>query len=192
VFAAPVSAAPGFAAPAPIAIDEPALFRLADAGYRWTEGQIGPVRFRWLLPPRWVGAAQLPATGRGGVERLRGVGDREGRFTAVLGVLRDCAEAPHQLLARNAAAGATITVFSSRASGFPVAERIERRDGRTAVTTVHAFAAGGQSFRFLISAVGPAEAAGDEADPSAVLRTLGTALALTDELSHLRPIALQG
>jgi hypothetical protein len=193
----PVSDTALAAAPAPIAIDEPGLFRLAEAGYRWTEGHVGPVRFRWLLPPGWVGAGSLPPTGRGGIERLRGVGDRAGRFTAVLGVLRGCSEAPHQLLARSAAPGATISVFSSLASGGPVAERIERRDGRTAVTTVHGFTAGGEAYRFFISAVGPSDSAADQpgfADAGLLLRTLGTALALSDDLlpAHLPPLALAG
>jgi hypothetical protein len=178
---------------APIAIDEPALFRLAEIGYRWTSGQTGAVSFRWLLPPGWVGAARLPPSGRGGVERLSGVGDREGRFTAVLGVLHGCGLSPHQLLAHNAAAGAAVTMFSSRTNGFPVAERIERRDGRLTVTTVHAFVAGGQDHRFLISAVGPATAAtAGDPDPRTVLRTLGSALALTDETQPLRAITLHG
>ena len=174
------------AAPAPVAIDEPALLSLAEAGYRWTEGRAGLVRFRWLLPPDWLGAATLPPAGRGGIERLRGVGDRDGRFTAVLGVLRDCSLAPHQLLERGAGPGATIAVFSSRAGA--VAERVERRDGRLTVTTAHAFSAGGEPYRFLISAVGPA----DDPQSRTVLRTLGAALSLADDLDRFRTIRVSG
>jgi hypothetical protein len=177
---------------APIAIDEPALFRLAETGYRWTSGQTGAVGFRWLLPPGWVGAARLPPPARGGVERLCGVGDRDGGFTAVLGVLRGCALSPHQLLSHNAGPGATVTTFFSRTNGFPVAERIERRDGRLTVTTVHGFVAGGEDHRFLISAVGPGTAVAGDPDPRTVLRTLGSALALTEESQPLRAITLQG
>ena len=172
------------AAALPITIDEPALFRLAEAGFRWTEGQTGLVRFRWLLPPDWVAAATLPPKGRGPIEPLRGVGDKERRFTAVLGVLRGFTDAPHQLLERSAAPGARMTLFTSRSG--PVAERIEDRDGRTTVTTAHAFSASGEPYRFLISAVGPS------GDSEQMLRTLGSALSLADDLDRLRMGRLNG
>ena len=165
---------------APITIDEPGLFRLAEAGYRWTEGQAGLVRYRWLLPPGWVCAADLPPRERNPIEALMGVGDWGGQFTAVLGLLRGFEAHPRELLTRNAAPGATTTLFSSRSG--PVAERIERRNGRLTVTTAHAFSAAGEPYRFLISAV----AREDSADARSVLRTVGTALSLADGLDSLR------
>ena len=169
----------------PLTIDEPALHRLAGDGYRWSEGQAGLVRYRWLLPPEWVAAAELPASKRA-IEALLGVGDRSGQYTAVLGVLRGHADPPGQLLERSAAPGASIRVFQSRAG--LVAERIERRDGRLTVTTAHAFAAGGEPYRFLILGVAHREAD----DALTVLRTIGSALSLSDDLSNLRRGRLHG
>lgn len=170
----------------PILIDEPALTRLAAAGYRFSEGQTGLVRYRWLLPPAWVAAATVPARGRNGIEPLCGVGDPTRRFTAVLGVLRGCAEPPHLLVERGAPPSAQISVFSSRVGA--VAERVDRRDGRITVTTVHAVVAGGEPYRFLVAALGP----GDERDALTTLRTLGAALSLADDLDRSRPLRLGG
>jgi hypothetical protein len=160
----------------PVVIDEPALAGLARAGYRWLEGRVGVVNYRWLLPPGWVEAAALPP-GRPGahgtLERLRGVGDAGGRFTAVLGVLRGCQEAPHQLLKRGAGTGAQYALYSSRSG--PIAERVERRDAQTLVTVAHAFDVGRDGYRFCIAALGPA----DDAGATDVLRVLGSGLTLS-------------
>jgi hypothetical protein len=175
----------------PVVIDEPALGGLARAGYRWLEGQAGPVRYRWLLPGDWVLAATLPP-GRPGahgtLERLRGVGDPSGRFTAVLGMLRACAEAPHQLVKRGAGPDAQYALYSSRVG--PVAERVERRDAQTLVTVAHAFNTGGEQYRFCIAALGPAA----EADSLGMLRLLGSALSLSADpgLTANRPLRLPG
>jgi hypothetical protein len=173
------------AATTPITIDEPALVRLARGGYRWTEGQAGLVRYRWLMPPGWVAAAELPP-GNGPIQPLLGVGDRNGTFTAVLAVLRGHQDSRRQLLERSAAPGASIVVFRSR-TGL-VAERIERRDGRLTVTTAHTFTAAGEPYRFLILGVAHRE----PEDALAVLRTVGTALSLSDDLATLRRSRLHG
>jgi hypothetical protein len=162
----------------PVVIDEPALGVLARAGYRWLEGRVGAVLYRWLLPPDWVEAAALPP-GRPGahgtLERLRGVGDPGGRFTAVLGVLRGCYEAPHQLLRRGAGPGAQYALYHSRVGA--IAERVERRDAQTLVTVAHAYAGdtGDAGYRFCVAALGPAD------DPEAAerLRVLGSGLSLS-------------
>jgi hypothetical protein len=177
---------------APVVIDEPKLQQLASAGFRWTEGHAELVRYRWLLPPDWVLAAQLPAAAPQGIQPLCGAGDRAGRLTAVLGFLRGVSESPETLLRRGAAAGALFASFRSRAG--MVAERIERRggqggiDGKLVVSAVHAFTAGGAAYRFFLAAVGPA------ADPHAeqVLRTVASALSLANDLDHFRAGKLHG
>jgi hypothetical protein len=170
----------------PILIDEPALHQLAQAGYRWKDGQIDLVRYRWLLPPDWVLATDLPARPRNGIEPLCGAGDRATGLTAVLGVLRGCSDPPHQLVARGAAAGARVTSFTSRSG--PVGERVELRDGKTVVTTVHAFSAGAQPYRFFVAALG----AGHDPAVQKVLRTIGSALSLAEDLDAIRRGRLHG
>jgi len=190
-----MSTAPVFA---PVVIDEPKLQQLASAGFRWKEGHAELVRYRWLLPPDWVLAAQLPAAAPQGIQPLCGAGDRAGRLTAVLGFLRGVSESPETLLRRGAAAGALFASFRSRAG--MVAERIERHagqggqgcqgseDGKLVVSAVHAFTAGGTAYRFFLAAVGPA------ADPHAeqVLRTVASALSLANDLDHFRAGKLHG
>ena len=174
------------APPDPITIDDPALLRLAAEGYRFTEGQTGLVRYRWLLPPGWVAAAELLPGGRGPIEPLLGVGDRGGEATAALGVLRGHHDSPRMLLERRAAPDALIRVFRSRDG--EVAERIERRQGGLAVTTAHAFSAGGEPYRFLIAAL--ARQDGDAV--RTLLRTVATGLSLRDGLVGLRAGRLHG
>ena len=169
----------------PLLLDDPALQRLAGAGFRFSEGEVHLVRYRWLLPPDWVAAATLPAKGRSGIEPLCGVGDRAQRFQAVLGVLRGCADPPHRLLVGGADRDARITCFSSRAGA--VAERLERKGERTVVTTVHAFAAAGEPYRFFVAASGPRDDVSEK-----LLRTLGAALSLADALEGVRAGRLAG
>jgi hypothetical protein len=161
----------------PLVVDEPALRGLADAGYRWQQGQAAGALYRWLLPPDWVLAADIPRRQANGVEPLSGGGDRAGRFTAVLTVLRGSVESPSVLVSRGAAPGARVGTFRSRAG--LVAERLEHKDGKTLVMTAHAFTAGTQPLRFVIAALG----AGEDAETARRLRLLGTALALHDELA---------
>jgi hypothetical protein len=158
-------------------IDEPALGALADAGYRWKAGQAAGASYRWLLPPEWVMAAEIPARQPNGVEPLCGGGDPAGRFSAVLTMLRGCTDAPDVLVARGAGPGAQVGTFRSRAG--VVAERLEQKDGKTLVMAAHAFSAAGQPLRFVIAAVG----AGEDAETQRRLRVLGTALSLQDELA---------
>jgi hypothetical protein len=174
------------AALAPVVIDEPRLQQLASAGFRWKEGQAELVRYRWLLPPDWVLAAQLPAAMPGGIQPLCGAGDRGGRLTAVLGFLRGIADSPDVLLRRGAAAGARFASFRSRVG--PVAERVEQREGKLVVSAVHAFTAGRDAYRFFLAGVGPA---GDN-DAERVLRTVATALSLADDLDRFRAGRLHG
>ncbi len=51
-------------------------------------------------------------------------------------------------------------------------------DGRLTVMTAHSFNVGRESFRFLVAGLGP----GGDADARRVLRTVGVALSLTDEV----------
>ena len=175
------------AALAPVVIDEPRLQHLASAGFRWKEGQAELVRYRWLLPPDWVLAAQLPVATPGGIQPLCGAGDRAGRLTAVLGFLRGVNEAPEALLRRGAAPGALFSSFRSRVG--PVAERIQRDSaGKLVVSAVHAFSAAGASYRFLLAGVGPA----GDTEAERVLRTVATALSLADDLDRFRAGRLHG
>jgi hypothetical protein len=167
-------------APTPILIDEPTLTDLAAAGHRWKEGQAGLVRYRWLLPPTWVLAAELPATPAGGITPLCGGGERGGGVTAVLGYLRGNDVPPDRLVARGAGPGVALSSFRSRAGA--VAERIETREGKIVVTMVHAFVAGGDAYRFFIAAIGPA----DRPEVLPALRTMGVALSLADDLDAFR------
>jgi hypothetical protein len=172
------------AALAPIVIDEPALTELAQAGYRWKDGQAELARYRWLLPPDWVLAAQLPARPRNGIDPLCGAGDRSGRSTAVLGFLRGVNDPPHVLITRGAAPGARVSSFGARSG--PVAERVEQRDGKLIVTTIHAFSAGGEPYRFFIAALSA------DLGATQTLRTIGAALSLADDLDRFRTGRLQG
>jgi hypothetical protein len=174
------------AAVAPVVIDEPKLQQLASAGFRWKEGQADLVRYRWLLPPDWVLAAQLPASTPGGIQPLCGAGDRGGRLTAVLGFLQGVNEAPDVLLRRGAAPGALFSSFRSRVG--PVAERIQRDGGKLVVSAVHAFTAAGASYRFFLAGVGPAS----DAEAERLLRTVATALSLADDLDRFRAGRLHG
>jgi hypothetical protein len=160
----------------PILIDEPALLRLGAAGYRLTEGAAGSVRFRWLLPPDWVQAAELPPPGRNGIRPLMGVGDRGGRYTAVLGVLPSCNESPYRLLQRGASPGSELGLFTSRSG--PVAERIERRGPQLVVTAAHSVPASVGSPCFLVAALGPH----DDQQARTMLRTIAVALSLGQAL----------
>jgi hypothetical protein len=170
---------------APVVIDEPSVQQLASAGFRWKQGQAQLARYRWLLPPDWVLAAQLPAATPGGIQPLCGAGDRGGRLTAVLGFLRGIADSPEALLRRGAAADARFASFRSGVGA--VAERIEQREGKLVVSAVHAYTAGRETYRFFLAAVGPS-------DPQAktVLRTVVTALSLADDLDRLRAGRLHG
>jgi hypothetical protein len=168
---------PGESFLTPILIDEPALRALAEAGYRWLQGRARGTMYRWLLPPDWVLAAEVPGHPPNGVEPLSGGGDRGGKLTAVLTVLKDCADPPGVLVSRGAGPGAQFGAFHSRAGA--VAERLETKQGKTLVMTAHAFTAGGQPQRFVIAALG----AGTDAETQRCLRMLGTALVLHDELA---------
>jgi hypothetical protein len=174
------------AALAPIVIDEPRLRQLAAAGFRWKEGSADLVRYRWLLPPDWVLAAELPAAAPKGIQPLCGAGDRAGRLTAVLGFLSGISEAPAALLARGAGPGAAIGSFASRVG--PVAERIERQNGKLVVSAVHAFTAAAVPYRFFVAALGPEGDGG----VAAVLRTVASALSLADDLDRFRAGRLHG
>ncbi len=170
---------PGEPVLTPLLIDEPTLRSLADAGYRWKQGAAAGTLYRWLLPPDWVMAAEIPPRQPSGVEPLCGGGDRAGRVTAVLTLLSGCTDSPATLVKRGAAPDANFGMFRSRAG--LVAERVESKGGKTLVMTAHAFRSAGQEQRFVIAAVG----AGEDADTQRQLRVLGTALALHDELAEL-------
>jgi hypothetical protein len=161
----------------PVLIDDTALAALGRAGHRWQEGHAAGVRYRWLLPPDGVLAGALPDGQPNGLQPVCGAGDRAGRWTAALVVVRGNSETPATLVARGASQGAEVITFQSR--NGPVAERLEQDGARTTVTTAHAFTRGGELLRFLIAATGPS-------DPEAVtlLRTLGVALSLTDEVDE--------
>lgn len=170
----------------PVVIDDARLQRLAAHGYRWLEGRVEHVRYRWLLPPDWVLASELPARTRGGIVPLAGGGDRQGRATGALGFLAGANTSPLELVQRGASGKARIGSFSARLG--PVAERVESHGGKMTVTTVHAFRAGGESFRFFVAAIGLA--AGSAMEDA--LRTVGLGLSLFDEWSERRRERLHG
>src|SRR5688500_15938235 len=88
----------------PLLLDDATLLALGEAGYRWKEGQGGRARYRWLLPPDWVLAADLPGPQANGLEPLCGAGDRSGRLTAILALARSTDD-PETMAARGAAPG---------------------------------------------------------------------------------------
>jgi hypothetical protein len=167
----------------PIALDDSALAALGRAGHRWTVGHVAGVRYRWLLPPDWVMAGTLPGRQSNGLQPVCGAGDRAGRLTAVLVVANGQSDAPATMVGRGATEEAEVITFQSRHG--QVAERLEETDGRTTVTTAHAFSSGGQPLRFLIAAQGPSDS-----DAVTSLRTVGVALSLTQEVETVDRLRL--
>ena len=142
-------------------------------------GEITLAFRRWIRPSVRAGGSLRTALGVvriGAVEKV----DRSGRLTAVLGVLRGPSREPSELAATGAAPGARLGAFVSRAG--PVGERVELRDGKKLVLTVHGFQAGSESYRFFVTSMGAAD------DPAAeeVLRTIGAALSLEDLAPFVR------
>lgn len=158
---------------APIQIDDSVLIGLGRDGHRWVRGEAGLVSFGWLVPPEFVLAGQLPTPPPRGLIHLYGGGDRDGHLTAVLGYLRGVNASPVEMLVRRAGAVSSVTPFRSRTAD--AAERIERRDGKQVVTTIHAFEANGENYRFIVAAVGPL---GDEQRLRG-LRTIAAGLSLS-------------
>jgi hypothetical protein len=165
---------PGQNAVAPLNIDDPVLTGLAREGHRWVRGQAGLVQYRWLVPPTFVLAGELPEPPPGGLVHLCGGGDREGRLTAVLGFARGIAAPPLALVGRDQGSVTSLAAFRSRTAD--VAERIEFRDGKCIVTAVHAVMAGSEPYRFFAAAVGRVDNDGQRDQ----LRTMAVALSFAD------------
>ncbi|MFC1705881.1 hypothetical protein ACFL59_03550 [Planctomycetota bacterium] len=54
-------------------LDDEAFEEYVRRGFKWSDGEVSGVRFRWLTPPDWILAADLPAKGADGFTPVMGL-----------------------------------------------------------------------------------------------------------------------